>query len=225
MTNPLNIVIFGATGAVGGEVLETLLTMPDVARITVLVRRPLATPLNSKITQHIVDVFGPASYAALLKDHDVAICTFGVGEPSKTSREEFIRVDKTAVLAFASACRTANIAHFELLSSVGTDATSRSFYLKTKGELRDAIAGLGFQRFSAFQPSMIITPSNRYGVSQAVLLKLWPLLSPLLIGPLTKFRGIRVEHLGAAMAQNIQTAGQGTEILHYQDIRALSCRT
>jgi uncharacterized protein YbjT (DUF2867 family) len=218
----LNIVILGATGAVGGEVLKTLLTMPEVARITVLARRNLDGPLSPKITQHIVDVFDPASYALHLNNHDVAICTFGVGQPTKVSTDEFVRVDKNAVLDFAKACRAAGVRHFELLSSVASNAGSRNFYLKTKGELRDAIADLKFARFSTFQPSMILTPTNRYGLNQAIALAVWPVISHALLGPLQKYRGIKVEALGVAIAKNIVTTGQGSEILHYQEISTLS---
>jgi uncharacterized protein YbjT (DUF2867 family) len=127
-----------------------------------------------------------------------------------------------AVLDFAKACRAADVKHFELLGSVAADATSRSFYLKTKGELRDAIAALNFERFSTFQPSVILTPTNRYGLNQAITLAVWPVVSHILLGPLKKYRGIRVEVLGAAIARNILTSGQGDEILHYQQITKLN---
>jgi uncharacterized protein YbjT (DUF2867 family) len=108
--------------------------------------------------QPTVDVLNPQSYTHFLSGHDTAVCCLGVGEPSKTSKEEFIKIDKTAVLDFATACKAAGVRHFQLLSAVGADATSRSFYLKTKGELQNAIIALGFERTSFFQPSMILTP-------------------------------------------------------------------
>jgi uncharacterized protein YbjT (DUF2867 family) len=224
MTNSksLSVLLLGASGAVGGEVLKTLLTMPEVSRITVLTRRPLDSPLNPKITLHVVDVLDPESYQAHLKNHNIAICTLGVGQPTKASQEEFTRIDKQAVLDFARACRTAGVRHFSLLGAIAADSKSRSFYLRSKGELRDAIAAMGFERFTVFQPAMILTPQNRYGVSQAVMLALWPIVSPLMIGSLNKFRGNRVEDLGRAMAQNSVKPGSGTEILHWAEIENLS---
>jgi hypothetical protein len=55
-----------------------------------------------------------------------------------------------------------------------------------------------------------------------VMLKLWPALSPLLRGSLAKYRGISVDVLGSAMAANIFTKGQGTEILHWNEFISLS---
>jgi len=77
---------------------------------------------------------------------------------------------------------------------------SNSFYLRTKGELVEALKALNFDRLSIFQPSMILTPTNRYGIAQAITLKVWPFLKPLLMGSLRKYRGIPVNVLGQAMA-------------------------
>ena len=96
----------------------------------------------------------------------------------------------------------------QLLGAVGADSKSRAFYRRVKGELEEALVALNFERLSLFQPSMILTPTNRYGIQQALALAFWPGLSRLLIGPTRKYRGIRIEALGAAMANNLATAGR-----------------
>ena len=217
----MKVIILGASGAVGSAAISTLQDMDEVSQITALVRRPLAMSSGSKLQQHIVDVINPASYAQYLQGDNAAICTFGVGQPSKVSREDFKAVDFDAVLAFAKSCKEQGVQHFELLGSVAADPVSRSFYLKSKGALRQAIADLGFARFSCFQPSMLLTEGNRYGFSQRLLLATWPAFSHVLVGGLQKYRGIRVEDLGAAMAHNLSTDGQGTEVLHWPQFQNL----
>jgi uncharacterized protein YbjT (DUF2867 family) len=140
------------------------------------------------------------------------------------SRDDFVRIDKVAVLGFASACKAAGVSHFALLGSVGANARSRSFYLRTKGELEEELALLGFDRLSVFRPSMILTPTNRYGLSQGLTLAIWPRLRPILVGGLRKYRGIEVDCLGHAMAVNLRTQGSGKEILHWDAIEALAER-
>jgi uncharacterized protein YbjT (DUF2867 family) len=217
----MNIVMLGATGAVGSEALKSLLAMPQIARVTAITRRSLDLA-HPKLHVQVADVFSPSSYASVLNGHDGAICTFGVGQPSKVPPAEFLRVDKDAVMAFASACKMADVKHFELLGSVAADPASRSFYLKSKGDLREAIAALKFARFSCFQPSMLITPDNRYDWVQGIMLAVWPVLSPLLIGPLQKYRGIAVAELGRAMARNLLSPGSAVEILHWPAIKTLA---
>jgi uncharacterized protein YbjT (DUF2867 family) len=164
----------------------------------------------------------PAGYAPLLAGHRVAICTLGVGQPSKMSKAEFIRIDKDAVIDFAKACKQAGVKHFELLSAVGANAGSSSLYLRTKGELEQALKELDFERLSLFQPSMILTPTNRYGLSQALILALWPRLDSLLRGGWRKYRGISVATLGAAMARNVLKEQSGLEVLQWDHFVALT---
>ncbi len=214
--------MIGSSGAVGGHAAATLASLPELGGLTLLGRRPTEGLPESKVTQYTVDVLEPGTYRELVDEHDVAICTLGVGEPSKVSKEDFVRIDKDAVLAFATACREAGVEHFELLSSVGVGAQSRSFYLRTKGELEDGLRALAFPRLSLFHPSMILTPSNRYGVGQAITLAVWPKLRPLLLGPMRRLRGVRVEDLGQAIALNVFTQGQGEEVLEWDDFAALT---
>jgi uncharacterized protein YbjT (DUF2867 family) len=225
VTDPgISAVVLGATGAVGSEVVRTLATMPAVESLTLLGRRTLEGMSGDRIHQHVVDIFDPTSYEPFLRGHHAAICTLGVGQPSKIDRDEFVKIDKLAVVAFASSCKRAGVRHFELLGSVGASAGSRSFYLRTKGELEKGLEGLGFERLSLFRPSMILTPTNRYGLSQAMTLAIWPRLSLLLGGRLRKYRGVRVERLGQAMAANLWVRGTGVEVLHWDRIDALARR-
>lgn len=214
--------MLGASGAVGCEALKALLLRRDIQKITLLVRKRFNTQRDSRLAQHVVDVFDPATYSHLLKGQDAAICTLGMGQVRKASREDFVRVDKTCVVDFATACKQAGVRHFELLSAVSSNAKSANFYLRVKGELQNALVDLRFDRLSLFQPSMILTPTNRYGASQALVLAVWPKISPLLCGPLSPYRGIAVEQLGAAMSNNVFTQGQGTEYLQWRDFVRLA---
>ena len=223
MAKALSVVMLGASGATGGETLKALLAMPEVTRITLLGRREVALPdgAAARVTQRVVDVGSPDTYADFIDGHDVAICTLGVSQPSKMTKEEFLRIDRDWVIAFANLCRQRGVRHFELLGAVGADSRSPSFYLRTKGQLRDALIALNFERLSLFQPSMILTPSNRFGLSQALTLAFWPSLSHLMLGPARKFRGIRVEALGAAIAHNLVVDGKGVETLQWGDFQRL----
>ena len=212
------MVFTGATGAVGSEVLRTLLPHPDVQKILTLGRRPVELPdAPAHLEQRTIDVHDPASYAEYLDDYNVAVCTLGVGEPSAVSKADFIALDKTAVLRFAGVCRAKGVRDFHLLSSVGADAKSMNYYLRTKGELNAALAELGFERLSIYQPSMILTPENRYGFTQGIALWLWPKLDAVLRGSWRRYRGIPVAQLGAAIGRNVFREERGVEHLEYDE--------
>lgn len=216
-----SIALLGATGAVGGHALRALLKLSDLKKISSFGRRSIEGLSSDVLHQHQINIFEPSSYAELLEGHDDAICTLGVGQPSKMSKEDFLKIDKIAVLDFAKACKNAGVRHFELLASVGVSSKSSSFYLRSKGELVDELIALDFERLSIFQPSMILTPTNRYGLGQAVTLKVWPLLTPFLLGGLRKYRGVKVEILGSAMAYNVLNDKEGIEMLFWDGFQDL----
>jgi len=216
------IVMLGATGAVGGEALKELLRDENVEKISLLGRREVPDIISRKVSQHMIDIFEPHTYEGSIENHNTAICTLGVGEPSKVSKEDFIKIDKEAVLYFAKACKKGGIKHFELLSSVGISPKSKSFFLRTKGELVEALKALNFERLSIFMPSMILTPTNRYGFSQALTLAVWPKLKPLFFCKLKKYRGIPVALLGKAIAENINNSKLGYEELTWEDFMELN---
>ena len=219
--NQQSIVMLGASGAVGTEALNTLLKLKNIQHITLLGRNPIPNINADFVQQYKISISDTNSYSKYLENHTTAICTLGIGEPSKASKEDFIKIDKIAVIDFATACKKAGITHVELLASVGLNAKSKSFYLRTKGELVEALKELNFERLSIFQPSMILTPTNRYGISQAITLKVWPYLNPILIGGLKKYRGIPVNILGQAMAKNIFNKGEAYEVLQWNEFQSI----
>jgi uncharacterized protein YbjT (DUF2867 family) len=222
VTRPLSAVVLGATGAVGANVVRELLRSQAFGRITTLTRRPLDMPeAGERVAQHITDVFDSSGYEPLLAGHTTAFCTLGLGEPSKVKPEEFYRVDFQCVADFAAACDRQGVTHFSLLTAVGSNARSRFNYTRVKGEIEERVQAFGFARVSLFRPSLLVTPKNRYGFTQALLLKVFPMLDWLLLGPLSKFRSIRVEDLGCAMVRNAERPGKGLEIFEWSGFQKL----
>jgi uncharacterized protein YbjT (DUF2867 family) len=208
----LKAILLGSTGAVGGHVLAELLRSPSFTAVTTLGRRPADVPdPPAKLAQRVVNLDNPASYQPLVAGHDAALCTLGVGQPSKFPRDEVRKIEVDYVMGFARACRSEGVKHFSLMTSVGSDPKSRYHYLEMKGSLEEQVKALQFQRTSFFQPSMILTPQNRYGITQALTLAIWPKINWALSGGLRKLRGIKVDDLGRAMALNAARDGEGVE--------------
>jgi hypothetical protein len=57
------------------------------------------------VHQHEINIFDAATYESFIKNVSVGICTLGVGQPSIKSKEEFLKIDKQAVLDFAQICK------------------------------------------------------------------------------------------------------------------------
>jgi hypothetical protein len=86
--------------------------MSSVKQLTLLGRRPAENVVAKSIFQHEIDIFSPKLYKPFLNGHGTAIFTLGVGQPQKISKEEFVKIDRNAVLDCAYACKKADITHF-----------------------------------------------------------------------------------------------------------------
>jgi uncharacterized protein YbjT (DUF2867 family) len=219
-------VLLGATGAVGRNVLAEALRSPAFERVTTLGRRTADVAHGEappgKLAQHVVDLEAPDSYRALLVGQTTAVCTLGVGQPSKSTREEVWKVEIDYVMGFAAACREAGVRHFSLMTSVGANARSPFYYARLKGTQEDRVRALGFERTSIFRPSMMVTPQNRYGAVQAVFLAVWPKLGWLFAGSLRRFRAVRVDDLGKAIAMNAaRDAPPGVEVYEWDGFQRI----
>ena len=94
-SNQISIVMLGASGAVGTEALQALLKTNNTQKLTLLGRN-LISNINAKFAeQQTISIMDTSSYRNYLPGHTAAICTLGIGEPSKVSKEEFIKIDKT----------------------------------------------------------------------------------------------------------------------------------
>jgi uncharacterized protein YbjT (DUF2867 family) len=168
-----------------------------------------------------VDVLDAGRYERFLPGHGVAFCTLGIGEPSKVSKDEFRRVDLDGTAAFAAACKRQGVTHFSLLTAVGANPRSRIYYTWLKGQVEERAKAEGFPRASFFRPSMLVTPTNRFGFTQGVMLAVFPFIDPLLVGPLSRFHSITVSDLGKAMVRHAERPGAGVEVLEWKEFQAV----
>lgn len=198
----MKAIVIGGTGAVGSVVVHSLAQDPSVSEVRCLVRRkPETNPIPGKISYFIVDLFDSNSYTEHIARCDAAFIMLGVGQPSQVSKEELLRTDFQAPLAFAKVCREKNVSSISVLTAVLASAESGVDYLRIKGELESNIEAMKFRGTFFYQPSMLMTKTNRYDWKQGLLLKIYPILDHLLLGPLKIYRSISVEELGRCMAK------------------------
>lgn len=149
------VVIAGASGVVGSRALHHLLARDDVGRVVALGRRALPAR-HEKLASAVVDLRSAEETAREVPgDVAVAVCCLGTTMKQAGSKEAFRAVDRDAVVAFGEAALRRGARRCLLVSSIGADARSRNFYLKTKGEAEEALARLGFPQLTVLRPSFI----------------------------------------------------------------------
>ncbi|MET0342392.1 MAG: NAD(P)H-binding protein [Polyangiales bacterium] len=180
----------GATGLVGGEALRGLLSDARVQKIVSVTRRPTSVA-EARLDERVVD-FDALEPALAGTGGDVAVCCLGTTIKQAGSQAAFRRVDHDYPLAFARAARAAGVHHFLVVTALGADSRSRIFYNRVKGELEDALAGLGFPAFTSVRPSLLIGERSA------------PRLGERLAAPLSRLlprsiRGIEARKVGRAL--------------------------
>ena len=147
-----SIVILGATGLVGGQLLTLALNNPTIDRIIAPTRKPL--PSHQKLENPIVD-FADLPTDATWWQADAVLCALGTTIKSAGSKQGFHSVDYGYVMAAAHLAKQSGCNCFVLNSSLGADAGSNNFYLKTKGELEQALQALAFRSLTIVRPSLL----------------------------------------------------------------------
>lgn len=210
-------IVAGASGLIGGHLVRRLLADDAWGAVTLLVRRelPLAHP---KLTQRVVDFSRLPALAAA----DDLFCALGTTIAKAASQEAFRAIDFDAVLAFATAGREAGAKQLLVVSSLGADPTSRTFYRRVKGEMERAVVALPFESIGILRPSLLLgeRAERRRGERiGAVLLRPLTLFSS---GPLGRLRPIEADIVAAAMVRVARRAEPGLAILESETIRTLS---
>jgi uncharacterized protein YbjT (DUF2867 family) len=86
-----------------------------------------------------------------------------------------------------------------LVSSVSASAHASNFYLRTKGELEDALAKLPLAALHVFRPSLLLGDRTESRPGEALGSVVARVANGLLVGGLRKWRAIDGARVGGAM--------------------------
>lgn len=197
----------GATGLVGGFVLEQLLEDPDYSAVVVLTRRPLDVE-HPKLQALIVNFDALDQYAEQLKA-DAVFCCLGTTIKAAGSQEAFRKVDYEYPLKIAEIAKRNGTPKYLLISALGSSKSSIIFYNRVKAEVEEAITQLHFDALHILQPSLILGERDEKRFGEGLARAAAPVFNVLLMGPLNKFKAIRAEQIAKAMIHYSKLADKG----------------
>lgn len=231
MSTSSDVMLLGATGLVGRLALPLLLDRAE--REGFIVHAPTRRSLDVKhaclrpIHGEIETEQGLALVDRVLAEDGVRleafVCALGTTLKQAGSEAVFAAVDRDLVLKLALIAHRHGARQAVVVSSVGADAASPSFYLRVKGEMEAGILALGFERADFLHPGLLLGPrgpERRRGERIAQMLS--PLFNPLLLGPLRRFRAIRAETVAAAMTALVGRQGAGVMMLTNPSIEEMA---
>ena len=174
--------LIGATGLVGQAVARCGHALP----LTLLARRPVEAGAS-----HRVVTADPGEWAEIIAAErpGILISCLGTTIRQAGSQDAFRAVDHDLLLACARAAKVAGTAHMIAVSSVGAAAHSANFYLRTKGEVEEALRALNFLRLDLMRPGLLT--GDRRGpkrIGEGLAMLAAPLTDALLHGSLRRYR-------------------------------------
>lgn len=155
------VLIAGATGLVGQELLKGLLTDESVAQVHCLGRRAPGLS-HPKLHAHVVDF----KDLPRLPTADELYLALGTTIKVAGSQEAFRAVDYEANLAVTTAAMATGCRRIGLVSAMGADPKSKVFYNRIKGELEGALSRTPFESLVIARPSLLV--GDRAALGQPV---------------------------------------------------------
>ncbi len=209
------VALAGATGLIGGHLLNGLLADGSVAEVHVIGRRAINRE-HAKLRVHVVDLRALPP----LPPVDEVYLALGTTIKVAGSREAFRAVDFEANLAVARAALAAGGRRIGLVSAIGADAKSSVFYNRVKGELEAAVLQLAAEATVIVQPALLLGGREQLGqpvragekLAQAVMV-------PLRMFFPRNYRPIEAEKVARALLAKVPVV-EGTLVMPSGELQA-----
>ena len=203
-------VIIGATGAVGREISNEILSGEFYDRIYILGRSSInKLPDDSRLTKIIIDFENINFDTSILEDADV-FASLGTTIKIAGSKENQRKIDVDYTVNFSKICE-GKVRSFNVVSAIGANSKSINFYNSLKGELEDKLKVINLGVLRIFQPSLLISKRDDKRFLEELFMKVSPILQLVLKGKAKKYSPIEVSVLGREIVHfAIENKEQGT---------------
>ena len=203
-------VIIGATGAVGREISNEILSGEYYDRIYILGRSSInKLPDDSRLTKIIIDFENINFDTSILEDADI-FASLGTTIKIAGSKENQRKIDVDYTVNFSKLCE-GKVRSFNVVSAIGANSKSKNFYNSLKGELEDKLKIMNLGVLRIFQPSLLISKRSDNRFLEELFMKVSPILQLVLKGKAKKYSPIEVSVLGREIVRfAIENKKQGT---------------
>lgn len=192
-------IVLGSSGLIGSELLPQLFVDPDYDLVVAFVRKPTGI-VAAKLEEVITDFKDLDALRSQVKG-DVVYCCLGTTIKTAGTEAAFRKVDYELVRWAAVAAAENKVSRFIVVSSMGANADSGNFYLRTKGEMEKAVSALNFSQCVIVRPSMLLGPRKEFRFGEKVgkvVMTAFSFLIP------AKYKAIQAKQVAKAMITTVR---------------------
>lgn len=212
----MKILLIGATGLIGKELLILFLKQESVTELKVLIRRPLALT-HEKLIQKIINFDHLDEYREAFNVEHV-FCALGTTIKVAGTKEAFKKVDYDYVYNSAKLAKENGAKSFFLVSALGSNPNSPVFYSRVKGEVERDIKKLKFDRFVIFRPSLLLGKRGEKRAGEDIAQNMMRTLNPYLPKVLGKYKAIEASEVAKAMVEMLLN-GKSDSPMEIEDVK------
>lgn len=208
MKSQKTALVFGATGLVGTELVKVLNKDDRYNEIKIFGRHSSGFA-GGKVKEIITEL----SNKSLLETEmtgDHIYCCLGTTIKKARTKEAFRKVDLEFPKLIAEVASAKGISKMIVISSIGATSHTSNFYLKTKGEMEETLAGILKDRVYFLRPSFLLGHRSESRPGEQAGKFLMKLVGPLFRGKMKKYRAIE----GHSVAEAMVYVANGVEDKH-----------
>ena len=194
-------VVFGATGMVGKELVYELLEGNEFLKVVAVVRNTLPIA-NGKLEQLKIDDYSQLSHHKEKLNADVYFCCIGTTIKKAGTQEAFRKIDYDIPVQVAQLAQEFSTSSLVIISSIGASATTSNFYLRTKGEMEQAVQEIFKGNLKIVRPSLLMGHRSEFRFGEKAATILMKAIGILMIGPLKKYKAIYAWDVARAMIKS-----------------------
>ena len=215
-------IILGASGLTGSYILQKLIADDRYDHIKLFSRSKIKNQ-PEKVEQFVGDLLDLSHFKPKFIG-DVLFCCIGTTKKKTPEKALYKKIDYGIPVAAAKLAKANNIKTFLVISAVGANANSKTFYTRTKGEMERDVLDQKIENTFILRPSLIDGDRNESRIAENIALKLFKVIQPLFMGKLRKYKIIDASTIAQAMinlANRVNTK-KTSEIITSDDIYTLA---
>ena len=202
--------IVGSTGLVGSELLNLILHDDYYSKVISLVRNNTGIS-NTKLKEIKINFEKIEKYSTEILADDI-FCCLGTTIKKAGTKENFKKVDLIYPLKIAAAALANGAQQFSVVSSIGADKNSKTFYTSVKGEMEEEIKKLNYFSLNIFRPSLLTGDREEFRFGEKIAQLFMKIFSFLFIGNLKKYKAIEAKTVAAEMLISAKRNSKGINI-------------